>query len=361
MIGLIKGTMRNVKSVPGLPAPIASFKTNVGGYPLEVVSSVEAVQSGSGNPSPDNVRPITGWAGANVTRTGKNVLTMDYLESGSISGSGAFINSPLRLRTSGSVDTMTPIKPSQVYTYSLQGAEGVTNLHFMEANEYSKDRVWLRNRALNRATGQYTPSADCYYVIFLIRKSDNSAIDVSDVDYLQVEVGSSTATAYEPYLGTTYTLLFGSTLYLAVIDWKTGVATVLGQKEDMGNLNYTKYDVAEGTLFRTQISGAKLEYNVDNLLCSAYHFELKEQRANGTYSIPDNVGNLDFINNSYSDATAFRTAMAGQELVYELTTPFDIQLTQTVITQLKKQNNIWCDSGNIDSVKYSNRQIYYGR
>jgi ribosomal protein L11 len=32
------------------------------------------VQAGSGDPSPTNVRPITGWTGAKVMRCGKNFL-----------------------------------------------------------------------------------------------------------------------------------------------------------------------------------------------------------------------------------------------------------------------------------------------
>ena len=46
----------------------------VAGYPLEVRSGIEPVQSGSGDPSPSNVRPITGWTGATLTRCGKNLI-----------------------------------------------------------------------------------------------------------------------------------------------------------------------------------------------------------------------------------------------------------------------------------------------
>ena len=41
--------------------------TPVAGYPLHVVSQIVAVQSGSGDPSPENVRPISGWAQATLT------------------------------------------------------------------------------------------------------------------------------------------------------------------------------------------------------------------------------------------------------------------------------------------------------
>lgn len=39
----------------------------VEGYPLHVVSQIVPVQSGSGDPSPENVRPISGWAQATLT------------------------------------------------------------------------------------------------------------------------------------------------------------------------------------------------------------------------------------------------------------------------------------------------------
>ena len=45
--------------------------------------TIEPVQSGSGDPSPTNVRPITGWTGCNVTHTGKN-----YSEPNPVSSRG---------------------------------------------------------------------------------------------------------------------------------------------------------------------------------------------------------------------------------------------------------------------------------
>ena len=39
----------------GLPLPFVSVKT-----------TIKAVQSGSGNPAPNNIRPISGWTGANI-------------------------------------------------------------------------------------------------------------------------------------------------------------------------------------------------------------------------------------------------------------------------------------------------------
>ena len=53
---------------------IASFPDGADSIPMkDVLVHIEPVQAGSGDPSPENVRPITGWTGAKVTRTGKNL------------------------------------------------------------------------------------------------------------------------------------------------------------------------------------------------------------------------------------------------------------------------------------------------
>ena len=46
---------------------IVSFITQIGGQPLEkCIVQIDPVQEGSGEPSPENIRPITNWQGANI-------------------------------------------------------------------------------------------------------------------------------------------------------------------------------------------------------------------------------------------------------------------------------------------------------
>lgn len=49
----------------------------VEGSPLYVVSDITAVQEGEGDPSPENIRPISGWDGANLVRSGQT-YTADF-------------------------------------------------------------------------------------------------------------------------------------------------------------------------------------------------------------------------------------------------------------------------------------------
>jgi hypothetical protein len=54
----------------------------------------------------------------------------------------------------------------------------------------------------------------------------------------------------------------------------------------------------------------------------------------------------------FSDATAFKAAMNGVQLVYELATPIELQLTPTQVKSLKGYNNISANTGNILKVEY---------
>ena len=55
-----------VKDVPNLPQSIATIDDAIVAPIIKLKANIEAVQSGSGDPSPSNIRPISGWDGANV-------------------------------------------------------------------------------------------------------------------------------------------------------------------------------------------------------------------------------------------------------------------------------------------------------
>ena len=52
---------------------MVSFDTNVE-MPTKITCEFSPVQEGTGDPSPDNVRPISGWTGFNITHAHKNLL-----------------------------------------------------------------------------------------------------------------------------------------------------------------------------------------------------------------------------------------------------------------------------------------------
>ena len=61
---------------------IASFPDGSAAPIKSIIINIEPVQSGEGDPSPTNIRPITGWTGANVVRKNANLWNNDWYTLG---------------------------------------------------------------------------------------------------------------------------------------------------------------------------------------------------------------------------------------------------------------------------------------
>lgn len=106
-----------------------------------------------------------------------------------------------------------------------------------------------------------------------------------------------------------------------VLDLETKVFTDKDSIGDLGTLNYTMYSVDEGNLFRTNQLTNAVKMATLNLLVDGYTPVLRVNRANKTiYSSEILTNTIDIINNDYSTAEAFKTAMNGVDLQYELAT-----------------------------------------
>lgn len=65
-----------LKELSNLPQPIASFSDGADAVMQSLKVDIEPVQSGSGVPSPTNVRPISGWTEEVIGVSGKNILPL---------------------------------------------------------------------------------------------------------------------------------------------------------------------------------------------------------------------------------------------------------------------------------------------
>lgn len=69
-----------VKLIVTATSGLVSFTTNVI-RPVKVTCEFSPVQEGTGDPSPDNVRPISGWTGCEIAQTGYNLLNLGVVEA----------------------------------------------------------------------------------------------------------------------------------------------------------------------------------------------------------------------------------------------------------------------------------------
>ena len=105
-----------------------SFSTDMAAK-MGVKAYFSPVQSGSGDPSPSNVRPISGWTGCEVTRCGKNLYPYSIIDAysyGWYSGSTALADA--------------------VYPFFLKGGSSYV-LSYTNANNDAKVlmRVWRKD------------------------------------------------------------------------------------------------------------------------------------------------------------------------------------------------------------------------
>ena len=88
-----------------------------------------------------------------------------------------------------------------------------------------------------------------------------------------------------------------------------------------------------------------------NAICSKY--PIKETfgtsgQSDKTISCSGDSTRVYVVDTSYTDATTFKSAMNGVQLVYELATPQTYQLTPQQVNTLVGTNNVWSEQGNIE-------------
>lgn len=204
----------------------------------------------------------------------------------------------------------------------------------------------------------------------LIRVPAGGVVDTTI--YIQLETGQ-TAHTWSPYANICpITGLTGLSVYVSPtqdpddatvynVDWTTQAGTVYHGTVDpvAGQLTIDKVCVNLGdydwtydstyTRFQNTFTNIKsMSARTLPMLCSALE-PIYDGRGIG--SVPDNAvysGNK-VVNIKYSaaggDTTAFKTAMSGVQLVYELATPQTYQLTAQAVSALVGQTYVWSSVG----------------
>lgn len=244
-----------------------------------VMVDVNATQAGSGDPSPDNIRPITGFSSVDVFRTGVNVWD-EETANGYWGASGG--NSDANYLRS---KNMMPVKPNAKYYFNFPSR--VVNLY---SQGYDKDGAHGRSLAITpNSTLGFTVPSDIYYIGFAVKKDQYGSTYQNDISVNY----PSTDTDYHQYNGTTYTISLGDTYYGGVLDVTTGVLTVTHgyiasyDGETLPGAWISDRDVyAEGT---TPTAGAEVVYEL------ATPIEI-------TLTPEDITANLMGVNNVWADS-----------------------------------------------------------
>jgi hypothetical protein len=339
-----------------------------------LVSQIVPVQAGSGDPSPDNVRAISGWTKVNAVRAKKNLYGGLYLANdfaAKINKSVIDTDAKTVSYTAGSIAAKrlySSFKPGTQYTaiitLTAESTGATTNMRFRYTDGTSSDAF----RPVETADSKKQA-----IVISAPGKSIDYLFGVSfaGVQYLLYEEsgifeGALTADEFVPFDGESISANLPETVYGGTLDWGTGVLTV---DHKLLTLDGTETWNAEQKLsttkayFWTKIGSVGEMVSYEGL-CDRYTYV---RIATSTTDIGFMVVSTESRNATclyvrpdlsvYPDVESWKAYLAEQaaagtpmQVCYQITQPTTYQLTPQQLETLKGYNNVWSDCGNTSLV-----------
>ena len=154
------------------------------------------VQSGTGDPSPENVRPITGWQGVTAWHTGKNLFDKSakdtnngYVENKYLINTGEMWEG-----SSYHVSEFIPVVDGAKYTLCPLGGRNPAVCFYDASKQFISGEKYD-----NRETITVTAPTNAFYCRISVANENE--------DTLQLVVGE-TASEYSPYTGQPYPVVF---------------------------------------------------------------------------------------------------------------------------------------------------------
>ena len=332
--------------------------------------ALSPIQSGTGDPSPDNERPISGHSIVNVWRAGANLagaFTGNRLSTGDVVD-GVFTSNPFNAPSgfSNVCNLEFPdvlLKAGVTYYFSVairiaSGTGGVNQLAIRsgsntissttvsmptasgEYQRYIKSVTPEEDVSVNRLYMQGKYTTDCVYQVkdMMICLSDDGDFAPLTLDTVSITIPTPPGTVY------------GGTL-----DVVSGVLTVDKVGFDGGDVQWTK---VSGNNYRTfeRSTNPLAAYNAytPTVLSSNYKSVANSSGASSSgdnyvwvreASATNHIVCVKDTSKAALTAAEFQTAMAGVTFVYDLKTPQTVQLSPTQLSTLLGENHVWSDSG----------------
>lgn len=289
-----------------------------------------------------------------VESKGKNLLNPATTENGFIDPASGLVSPTYIFLASDYIE----VSPGVTYTYSNSPAGTGAGYAWYDSGKSYISGVSFSG---TQTTRKLIAPSNAKYLRVSIR---TELLDVS-----QLERGT-TATDYSPY-GVKGTFPIpeevrdmcpgygwsAGTVYNE-IDFERKVYVQRVGSVDLSILTWTKYDIKQGTLFRSsEVQTALVASNENikyNMTCAPYISTSSINRYDKTISrAKTNIRNFDIIDSSYTDAASFKSAMAGVLLYYELAEPVEVDLSDV----LSDDNFIEVEAGGTVTFKQASTQL----
>lgn len=189
----------------------------VAGYPLGAVANWEPTQEGTGEPSPENIRPISGRDSVSVERCGENLLqiapfdtdvykgvTFEYVPDGGV-----------RIQGTASANVDSPVFPIRhLPPGKYYGLDMGTEIAASIVVQRDGKMLWLNAKG----TFEIIKGDIVKYWYMIV----NTGYTANKTVYPYIVPGTTAPTAYSPYQGDTLDLQLPETVYGGSVDAVSG-------------------------------------------------------------------------------------------------------------------------------------------
>ena len=301
-------------------------------------------QSGSGDPSPENVRAIEGWDGVEVTHCGKNlynptnvIMNQELFPAGDLYPTGASNN--------WCVSDYMPVKPNTTYIATALLTKGSGRYAL-----YDENKNYIRG-------AQEKVGADAQTII----TTDANARYIR----LTVRIGDKLNTIFEEDVQENTSTYYSGQFH--TIDWSNDIGTVYGGYVDLvtGEVvkTWTARPISQMAVIKTNGSGV-WQHRFDirapwvsgigyeeaggayQAICSIFSFGTAE--TNFTYRTY--AGLIDVYDDTTETAEDFQTKYGEYAVAYNIRSELyeHYQLTPIQLSTLLGRNNIWSNADRVE-------------
>lgn len=329
--------------------------TNYEGMPFaKVETQFQPKQTGSGDPSLTNIRPISGCSKMELVRCGKNILKINAVSTDK-SGVNFVVNSNGSVTVNGtSADNNVFLNLNYLGNNTLAIPPGKYIVSGASENVYVQ-AGYDGNMRVTVSRGQSALleiPEDATTSWARIKVNGAGTFVKNEIVYPMIRLADVEDATYESYHGDTYAVQMDQTIYGGKMNWLTGELTAEWVGVELaGNEHITAYEftnIGNGVLIRDILSAD--EYRLSGI--SSHAKVHKYLDTLDTIVIGNNtkhiywIGILDTLGMSTVEEftewlTNQKTAGTPVQIVYNLPTPVSIQFTPPQIAAMQGVNTLY--------------------
>ena len=337
----------NTPHIESISGNMVSFKTDMTSKLKECKIHFTPVQGGEGTPSPDNVRPITGWDGVTVTQAENMFVCNEKTENGitfeTIDSNGTIRLYGKKITNDSGISFSVPFSFPTSRTITVKGCPEYTlnGRGFFIWDNTSKNHLGF---VKNGTDFTETLSANHEYLLAI----EIGIYQSIDITFTPIIIDNTNATSL--------TIPFPQTIYGGYVDLVKGEVVEEWIKSTFG----TGWRSESFQIFSKYISNKKLTIanSPSDIVCDKYE-TFKTVPITQLSVVPDfNIcGRSTFStifvrNTNYTNEDEFMDDMSNTEFAYKLATPNTYTLTPQTIKALRGLNNLWSNANGNLEVKF---------